>query len=565
VPAVTHRHEWVTTRDGVRLATDVYLPGSGARVPAVLQRTPYGKLGSDPVRYAEWCARAGYACVVQDVRGRHDSDGVWEPYGLHETADGHDTIDWITRQPWSLGPVAGVGASYGAFAAYMAALAGHPALKALVTRVPATGLYHRHFYYGGVFSLARLAWGTGVNRRVQQETPAWGASPRSVFEVLLAEDPEILLHLPVAEIGDRFPMRVPWWRTWVAHQTEDEYWRAREVIHRIDQVRVPVYHVGGWHDDFVSVPLANFTAAGPAAGHRLLMGMWPHALNERTDHGGVDYGPDAVIDLWGREKGWLDHWLLGRPDPLAAEPPVRLFVMGADAWRAYARWPPETTEERALYLRADQRLSFTPPAAEPPDGYRYDPAHPTPPPWDFGEPDLPAVPGWALDPGPRADRALYASEPLPAPLTVVGSVVLRLYAASSARDTDWFAWVGWEDPATRRQRLLTYGYCLRARFRKGFDRPEPLEPGVVERYEIDLGATARVLPAGARLLCCVQSSCAPWFSRNLNTGGDNYRETETTVAEQSIHHDRARPSAVVLRVEPSVPVSDRAGRPGRGA
>jgi hypothetical protein len=134
-------------------------------------------------------------------------------------------------------------------------------------------------------------------------------------------------------------------------------------------------------------------------------------------------------------------------------------------------------------------------------------------------------------------------------LTIIGEVWLRLYAASSAADTDWFAWAAWEDPATGRVRLLTYGYALRARFRSGFARPALLEPGAVERYEINLGATARALPAGARLLCCIQSSCVPWFSRNLNTGGDNYRDVTTQPAEQTIFHDRGRASSLVLRVE----------------
>jgi uncharacterized protein len=548
-----HLHELVPARDGVRLATDVYLPAGGGPVPAILQRTPYGKLGRDSVAGAEWWAGHGYAYVVQDVRGRHDSDGVWEPYALHEGPDGGDTIEWIARQPWSTGAVAAAGSSYGAFAAFMAALEGPPALKALVTRVPASGLYHHHFYSGGVFSLVRLAWGTLVGRRVQQEVQADGA-PRGVFETLVAEMPDIVLHLPVADIGDRFPMRIPWWRTWVEHQTEDEYWRAREVFHRLGRLRVPVYHIGGWHDDFVSVPPANFTAAAagaPAGFHRLLMGMWPHALNERTDYGGCDYGPEAVIDLRAREKQWLDRWLLDRPDPLAGEPPVRLFLMGPNVWRGYARWPPETTNDRPLYLRAGGRLSFDPPSGvEPPDGYRSDPGRPAPQPWDFGEWDMPALPGWPLDPAPRSDRLLYVSPPLSEPLTVIGSVRLRLHAASTAPDTDWFAWVAWDDPTPGQTRLLTYGYCLRARFRLGFDRPVLLDPGAVVDYEIDLGATARVLPVGARLRCCIQSSCAPWFARNLNTGGDNYRETKGRIADQTVHHDETHPSALILPIEP---------------
>jgi putative CocE/NonD family hydrolase len=548
------RHDFVTGRDGTRLATDVYLPVGPGPFPAIVQRTPYGKLTDPYVTYAEWCAEHGYAGVVQDVRGRHDSDGTWHPYDNHEDVDGYDTIEWVTRQPWSDGAVACAGSSYGAFTGFMAGLSGHPALRAIVARVPATGLYHRHFYYGGVFSLARLAWGTGVNRRVQQASSA-GGTARSVFEAMIAAQPEVLQHLPVAEIGEIVPMRLPWWRTWLQHETEDEYWRRWEVIHQFDRLRVPVYHVGGWHDDFASVPPQNFTAARrarpdvPPGSHRLLMGMWPHALNERREHGGIDYGPEAVIPLWERERRWLDHWVRGQGDGLADEPPVRLFLMGPNAWRAYQEWPPETTRLRALYLRAGGTLAFAPPDAEAPDRYRYDPLRPTPPPWDFGEPDLPALPRWPLDPGPRPDRLLYSSAPFTEPLTVIGDVVLRLHAGSSALDTDWFAWVAWEDPATGRVRLLTYGYAIRARFRSGFDRPQLLRPEEVVRYEIDLGATARVLPAGARLLCCIQSSCVPWFSRNLNTGGDNYRDARASPAEQTVYHERERPSALLLRVE----------------
>ena len=231
------RYELVTARDGVRLATDVYLAVGRGPAPAILARTPYGKLADGAVTYARWCAAHGYAGVVQDVRGRHDSDGAWTPYDNHEDTDGYDTLDWIVRQPWSDGRVAAVGSSYGAFAAFMAGLSGHPALRAIVARVPATGLYHRHFYYGGVFSLARLAWGTSVNRRVVQESSESGA-PRGVFDALIAEDPGALLHLPVAEIGERFPMPLPWWRTWLVHDSEDEYWRRLEVVHRFGELRI---------------------------------------------------------------------------------------------------------------------------------------------------------------------------------------------------------------------------------------------------------------------------------------------------------------------------------------
>jgi len=548
-------HALVDTRDGVRLATDVHLPAGASPFPTILQRTPYGKLGDYALPYAGWCAENGYVGVVQDVRGRHDSDGDWHPFHS-EDVDAYDTIDWIVRQPWSDGTVACAGSSYVGFTGLMAALSGHLALRAVVARVPATGLYNHHFYCGGVFSLRRLRWGSLVNRRVNQSTGRDGEESE-VFDALIAQRPELLQHLPVAEIGDLIAMPVPWWRGWLEHASEDDYWRRLEAIHRFDRVTVPVYHVGGWFDElFTPVPLENFDAAqrahpdAPAGSHRLLMGPWPHELNERTEFGGRDYGSEAVIALWEREKRWLDHWVRGVGDGLGDEPPVRLFVMGPNAWAGYRDWPPETTRQVELFLGAAGRLSFSAPGDEPPDRYRYDPLRPTPEPWDYGDPmEVEERAGWPLDPGPRADRLLYASEPLAEPLTVIGNVVLRLYAETSAPDTDWFARVGWEDPDTGEVRLLTYGYAIRARFRDGLDEPRPLAPGEVVRYEIDLGATARVLPRGARLHCCIQSSSSPWFARNLNTGGDNHFDATAAVADQTVYHDAERPSALVLRIE----------------
>jgi putative CocE/NonD family hydrolase len=356
------------------------------------------------------------------------------------------------------------------------------------------------------------------------------------------------MHLPVNEIGDRFALRVPWWRTWLEHDSDDEFWQPLEVIHHFDRLPVPVFHVGGWFDDlFVHVPFENFTAA-KSDGQRLLVGPWGHFHNERTDFGGIDYGPGALIELWELEKRWLDHWLSGAE--LEDEPPVRLFVMGPNEWRSYREWPPEPTRTRELFLRSGGRLSFTAPADEAPDAYRYDPLDPTPRPWDFGEPITAGDEArWPPDASVRDDRLLYVSEPLEEPLTVIGSVRLRLHAETSGPDTDWFAWIAWEDPESGTVRLLTYGYAIRARFRHGFDRPQLLEPGEIFAYEIDLGATARVLPVGAVLHCCVQSSCSPWFARNLNTGGDNHGGVDAVIVEQRVYHDSARPSALLLQVE----------------
>jgi putative CocE/NonD family hydrolase len=549
-----HLHEYITARDGIRLASDIYLPRSQRRFPTVVQRTPYGKYDERCVDYAEWMAEHGYAVITQDVRGRHDSDGSWHPYDNHEDTDGYDTVDWIVAQSWSNGCVAFSGSSYLAFTGYMAAMGGHPALKALVARVPATGLYHHHFYTGGIFSLARLVWGTLAGRRVQQFSLKDGL-PIFTFEKLIQEDPESLLHLPVEEIGERFALPAPWWKTWLQHETEDEYWRKMEVIHHFGRIRLPIYHVGGWHDDFCSVSIENFLAARrpPAAREqRLLMGMWPHHINMRTDHGGIDYGSEAVIDLYTREKCFLDPYMIDTKPELMDESPVRVFIMGVNEWRNYDSWPPKSVETRPLYLLAGGVLDWRAPGLEKAAQYLYDPADPTPQPWDYGEPDMPVVPGHGLVAGERGDRLLYVTPPLDKTLVLMGPISLALHAASDGPDTDWFAWLAWEDPQTGQIRLLSYGGGLRARFRSGFDCPQLLCPGEIYDYHIPLGHTARVLPAGVRIHLCLQSSAKPYYSRNLNTGGDNYRDTTTRKAVQTVYQDSSHPSRVLLSILPDL-------------
>ena len=548
-----HDHEMVESRDGTKLATDIYLPNGSIPCPAVIQRTPYGKYREDCVRYGEWLADHGYCCVIQDVRGRHDSQGRWTPYHNNEIEDGYDTAEWVANQSWCNRAIAFSGSSYLAFTGFMAALSQHPAIKALIARVPATGLFHRHFYFGGIFYFSRLWWAALVSHRINQQVRR-GSEDIPVFDELIKENGELLFHLPVVEIGEKFPISIPWWRTWLKHSTEDDYWKRIEIKHQLNKIDLPIYHISGWHDDFCSETLqnyANFSHGRTTEDNtkdRLLMGMWPHKLNRRTDHGGIDYGSDAVIDLWEREKRWLDNVILGKDNDIAQEPPVRLFVMGDNKWQNFNAWPPEEAKEVSLFLREkNQLLPNGPKGREEPNSFLFDPHYPTPQPWDFGEPEAPQVPGYPVDDSKREDRLLFKTPPLKAKAVLIGPIILKLFAATDARDTDWFAWVGWEDYESKQIRLLSYGHAIRARFREGFDQPTLLKPGKIYKYEINLGATARALPKYSKIWCCVQSSCSPWFSRNLNTGGNNYRETSSLPAHQTIYHDRERPSRIILR------------------
>ena len=389
-----HRHDLVPARDGVRLATDVYLPGPGGPAPAVLHRTPYGKLGAGAVADAEWWAQHGYAAVVQDVRGRHDSDGDWEPYGLHEGPDGHDTIDWIARQPWSTGAVAAAGSSYAAFAAFMAAAHGASGPEGARRRRAGQRPLPPSLYSGGVFSLSRLVWGTLVGRRVQQEVRSDVGPARGVFDALAGEYPDIVLHLPVADIGDRFPMRIPWWREWLAHPTEDAYWRARED---------PPPVRPGPHPRLPHRRLARRLRLGPAGELHRRRGREPGGLPPPPD-GHVAPRPQRAPGLRRARLRARRHDRPARAGEAVARPvapgrarragrraagpplrdgPQRLAVLRALAARDHDRPAALPARRRAAVLRSTGSGAS--------DGYRYDPGQPAPQPWDFGEWDMPAL------------------------------------------------------------------------------------------------------------------------------------------------------------------------------
>ena len=571
------KNEWVTLRDGIRLATDLYLPDVAGPVPAILMRLPYNKenpfllfLAGDILRVAQ----AGFAVVVQDCRGTFASEGEFNPY-FQEGADGVDTIAWVAAQPWCDGQVGTMGASYYGATQWLAAMHAPPALKAMAPFITTDQYYQSWTYQGGAFQLGfMLQWATATFalgdtvRRLSQ-----GSVDASALAAAVAAGDGVARayeHLPLSDVP-HLDLSAPYYQDWLAHPTWDAYWQAAAPCAHYPEITVPALNFGGWYDLFLGGTLANYQgmkARGGSAlarrGQHLVIGPWVHGYN-----GGVyperNFGlmaHDALADVTGMQIRWFEHWLKGQDRGLDQAKPVRLFIMGRDCWREEDDWPlPDTRYER-WYLHSaghantaagDGSLSRNAPAHEPADVYQYDPADPVP--TCGGATFLPGL-FVAANAGPRDQQALerradvlcYTSEVLQEDLEVVGPVSLILWVSSSACDTDFTGKLVDVYPDGRAI-ILTDG-ILRARYRESLSTPQALIPG--ERYAltIDLVATANLFRAGHRLRLEVSSSNFPRFDRNTNTGGVIARETASDfrVATNHIHHDETHPSCLILPV-----------------
>ena len=534
-------------RDGTALATDVYLPAEHGPYAAVVARTPYNKNNPLVRRNARAWTSHGYAYVMQDVRGRGDSDGVFTPY-RNDGRDGHDTVEWVATQSWCDGTVATHGGSYGGRIQWLTALEQPPHLRAMIVLVAPSDPFVEWPTSGE--SVMTLSWYRLVDRRLMQ-------SPEGVDWMAAYH------HLPLQTMDEAAGFSSEHWREALRHTARDEYWEPLRYQHRFDELDVPVLHVSGWYDDEqIGTPL-NFAGMASRArsetarrSQRLLMGPWGHAVNTTRQLGEVDFGSGALIDLDGYMAGWLDSTLGRTPDPGTA--PVRLFVMGVNTWRDEGEWPLARTRFTELFLRSggaansrhgDGMLAAQPAAGdEPCDSFVYDPRRPVP---------FLTAPESAQIGGPddysavelRGDVLCYSTEILDKDLTLIGPVRLRLFASSSAVDTDFAAKLVDVHPTGFCQRLCDG--IIRARYRDGVEHAVLMEPGTVYEFDIDLWNTSQAVFAGHRLRLEVTSSAFPKFDRNLNTGEEIGTGTRMVTAENHVWHDAAHPSRLILPVIPA--------------
>lgn len=553
-------------RDGVILRADIYRPDTTLQLPALLERTPYSKRPGTSDALFERLAAMGFVVVVQDTRGRYMSEGVARAHD--EGEDGYDTIEWVAKRPFVNGRVGTFGGSYSATTQLLAAPLRPPHL---VTMFPSSSYNSRYdmVFQGGAFYLADgLSWnlGQGVDVRRRQREPERdrdGAVGLTAAERQLLAD-QWLWQVPLKTIDALDIRRVsPGYFDMLAHPFYDAFWQIFDVEARHGEFDVPAFHVTGWYDTLLNGTIRNFTglreharSSASRSGQRLLIGPWTHARPtlQSTKIGDVDFGANAGFDIEQLMFDWFGHWLKGAPTGVLSRAPIRLFVMGANIWRDEDAWPLVRAVSTSFYLDSggsantldgDGRLNESKPADQPPDRYVYDPNQPVPTGQRGGYSRTPAD---QREVERRQDVLVYSSAILTSPLEVTGPIEMRVWASSSAPDTDFTGKLVDVFPDGT-ARMLTDG-IVRARYRRGKTTPMWLTPGRAEELTIDLGATSNVFARGHRIRLEVSSSNFPRFDRNPNTGEPFGESAELRRADQTLFHDRERASRLVLPVVP---------------
>jgi putative CocE/NonD family hydrolase len=554
----------VAMRDGVKLS-DIYRPDATGTYPALLLRTPYSNNAQDEIADSRWFAERGYVVVNQDVRGRYDSGGEFYAY-KSEADDGYDTVEWIARQPWSNGKVGTLGGSYLGYTQLSQAIRGSTHLTAMATEVTSTDIHDGWAYVDGAFHLGfTLPWGAGtIDGHTSQSGPTdW---------------PSYFRHLPLATADEASGHVTPHYRDWLAHPSRrDPYWNGISFEREAAKIAVPLLVVEGWYDIFLRAALRDDvvlrSAAAPPrarAGKRMIIGPWGHTKNTGArynvaslpDSGfdrRLDFGPDAEFHRRNLFLRWHDHWLKGIDNGVDREAPIKIFVMGENRWRDEREWPLARTRHTKFYLASggkantsagDGTFAAAPPAGALSDTYVYDPASPVA--TLGGNVCCSSVPSGPRDHRrleERADVLVYSGPVLTEAVEVTGPITMKLFAATTGRDTDWVARLIDVHPDGYAQNVQDG--ILRARYRRGREQPaELVEPGRVYEYDVDLWATSHVFLPGHRMRLQVTSSNFPRFDRNLNTGEDPATGTRMQSATQTVYHSAQYPSHVVLPVIP---------------
>jgi putative CocE/NonD family hydrolase len=537
-------------RDGVQLATDIYYPKEGRPpYPVLLIRTPYNKSWLDG--YGSYYSQAGYVVAIQDVRGRWASEGVWEPF-LHEGEDGFDTIEWLGTQEWSTGKVGMVGGSYSGTVQFQAAIQKPPHLVTIVPNIAPAMPFQNIPREGGVFAMGwALRWTDIVeNARTGRELQA------KLQQSIATDWSGPLSGLPVVDLDRTVVGReIPYYRDWVRRTPDEAYWDSISYLSELEALDIPVFLQSGWFDPGNrGARLAfEYLVRGGNRHVRLILGPWAHGDRATREVNGVDMGVEAERDLMAEYRKWFDYWLKTDAADAPNEPGVELYVMGSNRWIHGDRYPLEGTAYRSLYLGSPSgegtkgRLVWDQPIkVNAFDTFAYDPGSPTP---SFHA----ALKRGALNEylkrvNTGSDVLVYESEEFDQPLNIVGPIEARLFASSSAKDTDWTATLyGLTDAGDVRVIGFTFG-ILRARFRDSLTNPSLIEPGKVYPYDIDLGHTAVTVRKGERLRLEVASAAFPEFSRNLNTGGNNELGMQWVEARQRIYSSSARASHLSLPI-----------------
>ena len=429
-------------------------------------------------------------------------------------------------------------------------------LTCLAPRVMCNDYFRGLFYPGGAFQLnVAMTWGMRTSAHTAQS-------------IAYRNWTEAFHTLPVRDMIELCGGNMPFWKDWIAHPTDDEYWAEINVERQWGEIAVPAMNMGGWFDLYAKESFDNFNGlrlhgrTSEARQCKMIVGPWPHRLSACTRTGDIDFGAGSLVDLESLELRWFDYWLKGLDNGIVDEPPLRLFIMGANEWRDEQEWPLSRTDWQRWYLhsgggantlRGDGRLAKDSPHDEPTDQYIYDPSFPV---QTTGGNTCcsPEIVPW----GPHDQRSVemrshvlcFTSAPLAEDLEVTGPIRAVIYAATDALDTDWTAKLVDVSPTGYAMNLCDG--IVRARYRESYTHPKLIDPGVVYEYEIEIGVTGNVFLKGYSIRLEISSTNFPRFDRNPNTGRAFGQDTEMRPAHQTIHHSQEYPSHIVFPVIPRI-------------
>lgn len=546
----------VKMRDGVTLRADIFRPKTDEKLPVLLTRTPYDKTRNWITPFAHVAAARGYVVIMQDVRGRYESEGEWYPF-KHEAEDGYDTIEWAGSLPYTNGKVGMFGGSYVGATQMLAAITHPPHLAGICPTVTASNYHENWTYQGGAFEQwFNQSWTSGLAENT--ETRRWNGLQTAIdgMNTLPLKDYPVMK----ADVSGL----APYYLDWLAHPNFDEYWKKWSIEDHYEQIQVPVFTVAAWYDIFMGGSLRNFmrlqTEGGSEAarkGQKLLVEIGGHAGGGRQI-GAVDFGEKALLDSDQLMLRWYDHLLKGEANGAENDKPVKIFVMGKNIWRDEDNWPLARAQATKYFLHShgaangisgDGSLSTTTPAAEQRDAYTYDPADPTPTiggPLCCGAPPPGNGPQDQRPAEARNDVLVFTTPAFAQETEVTGPIGAELYVSSSAVDTDFTAKLVDVWPNGFAQNL-TDG-ILRMRYRNSSAKMELLNPGEIYKVSIDMWATSNVFLPGHKLRLEISSSDFPRFDRNTNTGDVQATATRMVKASNVVFHDKDHPSALILPV-----------------
>jgi putative CocE/NonD family hydrolase len=524
----------VPMRDGVKLSAEVWRPDVDGKFPALLLLR-YWQTGQQE---AEYFAARGYAVVMVDSRGRGKSEGEWYMY-RNEPRDGFDVQEWLGSQAWCSGKIGTFGQSYNAFTQLMPAPLGSKHLTCLFP-IEGQETNFGHVYNDGVMQL-NMVFTAGL----------YTTGPTAVLPHKNVDDP-FFRKLPLISVAEEFPKAV-WIKDWFAHDQFDDYWKSYGIRDKYDKIKVPAYLCTGWYDNLVHEGFKVFKGLREHGGSKL--------AREQTR---IRVGPTPHGGAWGQcelMNRWYDHWLKGVDNGIDKEPAVQVYVMGADRWRSGDKWPLPGVKFTSYFLTSHGKANSSNgdgamaehagPSWNPPDKFIYDPEKPV---MTMGGQMSTNPEVW----GPqdrrktqeRDDVLVYTSPVfLGQDIEVTGPVELKLFASSSAVDTDFTATL--TDVYPDGKAIHICEGVRGVRFRESVEHPTPIEPGKIYEYTISLWETSQLFKAGHRIRLEISSSNFPRYARNQNTGLPFGTSAEMKKAEQTIYHDGDHPSRLILPIIPA--------------